>query len=47
MTPSQEFYQKNNNAKLKINQCDYINMNVIRITMVIILNYGYGINSIE
>ena len=47
MTLSQGFCQKNNNAKPIVNQYDYINMNVIKITMVIILNYRYGINITE
>ena len=47
MTPSQGFCWKNSNAKPIINQYDYINMNAIKITMVIILNYRYGINITE
>ena len=38
---------KNFVTKSLVNKYHYINMNVIKVKMVIILNYGYGINSIE
>ena len=40
MTPSQELFQENNNVKPIIKQYDHININVIKLTMVIILNHG-------
>ena len=47
MTPSQEFFfRKNNDVKPIIKQYDYININVIKLTTVIVLHYRYGINSI-
>ena len=32
---------------IETNSNDSINQNIIKVTVVIILNYGYGINSIE
>ena len=32
---------------IETNSNDSINQNVIKVTVVIILNYGYGINSVE
>ena len=46
MTSSQEFFLENNNVKPKIKQHDYLNINVVKLTMVIILDYRYGIDSI-
>ena len=47
MTPSQELFQENNNEKnIKTQLHDYLNMNVIKLSKVIILNYRYGINII-
>ena len=46
MTPSQELFQENNNEKHKIKLHDYLNINVIKFTTVLILDYGYGINII-
>ena len=40
-----EFCHKSDCANSIVNKYDYINMNVITVTMVIILNYGYGINN--
>ena len=42
-----EFCHKSDHANFIVNKYDYINLNVITVTMDIILNYGYGINSIE
>ena len=44
---NQEFYHKSHHAKSIVNKHDYVNMNIIMITQVIILNYRYDINSIE
>ena len=45
MTPSQELFSENNNEKPKIKLHDYLNINVIKLTTVIILDYRYGKNS--
>ena len=45
MTPSQDLFSENNNEKPKTKLHDYLNMNVIKFTTVIILDYGYGKNS--
>ena len=37
--------QKKTMAKSIVNKNDYININVIMVTQVIILNYGHGIYS--
>ena len=42
-----EFCHKSGHAHSIVNKYDYINLNVITVTMAIILNYGYGINSIK
>ena len=42
-----EFCHKSDHANSIVNKYDYINLNVMTVTMVKILNYGYGINSIE
>ena len=47
IAPSQRFWHKSDNAKPIFNKPDYINMNVITVTKVIILNYRYSINIIE
>ena len=47
MTPSQELFSENNNEKPKIKLHDYLNINVIKLTPVLILDYGYGKNSIS
>ena len=41
-----EFCHKSDDANSIVNKYDYINLNVIMVTMVIILNYRYGINNI-
>ena len=40
------FFQKVAIKKIKTQLNDYLNMNVIELSKVIILNYGYGINII-
>ena len=47
MNPSQELFSENNYENPKIKQHNYLNINVIKLTMVIILDYGYGKNSIS
>ena len=47
MALSKEFCYKSDYAKTKITKYDYINLNVIKVIMVMVLNYGYGINGIE
>ena len=42
-----EFCHQSDHANSIANKHDYINLNVIMVTTVIILNYEYGINSIE
>ena len=42
-----QIYDKSDDAKSMVNKCNYMNMNVIEVMTVIILNYGYGRNSIE
>ena len=42
-----EFCHKSDNANSIVNKYDYINLNAIMVTTVIILNYRYGINSIK
>ena len=42
-----EFCHKSDHANSIVNKYDYINLNVITVTMVIILNYGCGINRIK
>ena len=46
MKLSHELFPENNNEKDKTQLNDYLNMNVIELSKVIILNYGYGINII-
>ena len=40
------FFQKITMKKIKTQLNDYLNMNVIELSKVIILNYRYGINII-
>ena len=40
------FFRKITMKNVKTQLHDYLNMNVIKLTMVIILNYRYGINII-
>ena len=47
MNLSQELFSENNTEKPKIKLHDYLNINVIKHTMVIILDYGYGKDSIS
>ena len=42
-----EFFHKSDHANSIVNKYDCINLNVMKVTTVIILNYGYGINGIE
>ena len=37
------FFRKITMKNIKTQLCDYLNMNVIELSMVTILNYGYGI----
>ena len=46
MIPSHELFQENNNEKYKTKLHDYLNINVIKLSTVIMLNYRYGINII-
>ena len=41
------FGYKGDHANSIVNKYDCMNLNVITVPMVIILSYGYGINSIE
>ena len=45
MALGKEFCHKSDCANSIVNKYDCINLNVTAVTMVIILNYGYGINS--
>ena len=45
--PSVKTFVTKLTAKFIVNKYDYINLNVIMVTTVITLNYGYGINSSE
>ena len=47
MTLSKYFCYKGDYAKTIITKYDCINLNVIKVIMVIISNYGYSINSIK
>ena len=46
-SPQPKILTQSDDAKSIVNKYDCINMNVIKVTTVIILNYGYGINNIE
>ena len=43
MAPSQDLFQENNKEKIKTQLNDYLNINVIVLSKLTILNYGYGI----
>ena len=47
MAPNVEFCHKSDHANSLVNKYDCINLTLIMVTTVIILNYRYGINSIE
>ena len=44
-SPQPRILPQNDHAKSIVNKHDYVNINVIMVTWVIILNYRYGINS--
>ena len=47
MAATAYFCHKSDHANSIVNKYDYINLDAVTVTMVIILNYGYSINNFE